>query len=235
MDYKMRLGATLEFDSGKELDLIKNVKDLTERHKLGAYINNLLRYVWENPEQFKGTDICPLANGLTPKRQAYFNNIEKELSACKKSIDEMYKEMIVLSTAAKVGATFGLVENASEFLMGLTCIEEYVKRIRSKLNLGVWGEGVYESAKKQNTEEIANQAAEVLVKILMSKRVDLRINSAVQAGVPVAQPMQGNATVATVEQTVPKNNGIQIEKEDKPEDSAENDANMDLLAEFCNI
>ena len=27
----MRLGATLEFDSGKELDLIKNVKDLTER------------------------------------------------------------------------------------------------------------------------------------------------------------------------------------------------------------
>ena len=47
--------------------------------------------------------------------------------------------------------------------MGLTCIEEYVKRIRSKLNLGVWGEGVYESAKKQNTEEIANQAAEVLV------------------------------------------------------------------------
>ena len=69
----------------------------------------------------------------------------------------------------------------------------------------------------------------------MSKRVDLRINSAVQAGVPVAQPMQGNATVATVEQTVPKNNGIQIEKEDKPKDNAENDANMDLLAEFCNM
>lgn len=234
----MRLGATLEFDSGKELDLIKNVKDLTERHKLGAYINNLLRYVWENPEKFKGTDICPLANGLTPKRQAYFNNIDKELSACKKSIDEMYKEMIVLSTAAKVGATFGLVENASEFLMGLTCIEEYIKRIRSKLNLGVWGDGAYENAKKQNVDEIANQAAEVLVKILMSKRVDLRINSAVQSGVPVAQPMQpiqGNSVNVSVEQNVPKNNGIQIEKEDKPKEDVETNANMDLLAQFCNM
>ena len=229
----MRLGATLEFDSGKELDLIKNVKDLTERHKLGAYINNLLRYVWENPEKFKGTDICPLTNGLTPKRQAYFNNIEKELSACKKSIDEMYKEMIVLSTAAKVGATFGLVENASEFLLGVTCIEEYVKRIRSKLNLGVWGDGVYESAKQQNVEEIANQAAEVLVKILLSKRVDLRINNAQPVGGPA--PVAGSVPMGAVEQAQPKANAIQIEKEEKPVDNKANDENMDLLAAFCNV
>lgn len=238
MDYKVRLGATLEFDSAKELDLIKNVKDLTERHKLGAYINALLRYAWEHPEKFKGTEVCPLANGLEPKRDAYFNNIDKELLSCKKAIDEMYKEMLQLYTAAKVGATFGLVENTSEFIFGLQCIEEYIKKIRNKLNLGTWSEGIYEIEKKQNPEEVANAAADILIKMMVSKNVDLRINSS-GVSTPV-QPVASNNQFVNTQNSAPGtivkgNTPVETVDTKSDEQNTEDDTNLDLVASFCNM
>lgn len=240
MDYKVRLGATLEFDSAKELDLIKNVKDLTERHKLGAYINALLRYAWEHPEKFKGTEVCPLANGLEPKRDAYFNNINKELLSCKKAIDEMYKEMLQLYTAAKVGATFGLVENTSEFIFGLQCIEEYIKKIRNKLNLGTWSEGIYEIEKKQNPEEVANAAADILIKMMVSKNVDLRINSGAPANTQAPVVGKNNQFVnnsGNSNTPTENNNNAPVVSENNSTENkdAVNDDNMDLVASFCNM
>lgn len=175
MSYKLRLGSTLEFDN-REQDLMLVIKQLTDQHKLGQYINALLRYVWENPEQFKDTDIDPLKYGISDRRAAFFNDVNGRVKKCQDAINGMYREMIALSTAAKVGATFGLVENTSDFLMGLECIENYTEKIKQILNTS--GLSAYESANKTKSkaEEIANSAAEILVKMMVAKRIDLRID-----------------------------------------------------------
>ena len=175
--YRLRLGATLEFDMAREYDLVQTVKDLTKSHKLGAYINKLLRYVWENPDKFKGTPVDCSENGITNYRVSYFNEVSSEVGKLQKSLEGLYREVLVLSTAAKVGATFGLVEKADEVLLGLQAINEYSKAIRDKLDFGQWGHLISTDGMTPDPEGISMKAADILINILISKGEGRRIST----------------------------------------------------------
>lgn len=262
-EYKIRLGTTLRFDMNKELDLVKNVKDLTDKHKLGSYINALLRYVWENPEKFKGSIVDPYINGLSMRREAYFNHIEGEVKECKKALDYMYAEMITLNTAAKVGSTIGLVESTSEFLNGLEYIEGYINKLKSNYDLGNMS-GMYESAKVSKAEEVANKAADILVKMMVAKNFGRgtsngtvtntagsigreTVNTPVDSSFvsPDSSQIKENEGIETSSKTYEDNTDVVVGIKDKndtanagdseAEDTIADNIDIDLISEFCNM
>lgn len=239
MDYSIRLGTTLRFSKEQELDLIKNVQDLTDRHKLGAYINELLRYVWENPEKFEGTVVDPYKNNISMKRRQFFNHVDSEVKKCKESLEYMYKEMLILNTAAKVGSTVGLVESTSEFLDGLEYIEGYIRKLKDSYNLDRL-DGKCVSDSKDSVEEIANRAADILIKMMVVKRQNVS-NVNFNQGVQITEnngSLQVDKDVTTVEDIKVEsgvNNNIGTEKEVVEPENKEDNIDIDLISDFCGI
>lgn len=254
-DYNIRLGTTLRFSKNQELDLIKNVMDLTDRHKLGAYINELLRYVWEHPEKFEGTVVDPYKNNISMRRKQFFDHVELEVKNCKRSLDYMYSEMIALNTAAKVGATLGLVESTDEFLLGLKHVEGYIRRLRNDYDLNKL-DGMFESENTWKVEEIADKAADILVKMMMAKRclpnnggnggmtfnvptntgVDAAVENvgAVQNNMPVSAEDTQNSNTAVVNGDNKGNEEVSTKEEVKT-DKEEESIDIDLISEFCGM
>lgn len=261
MEQSIRLGSVIKFDDYKEKDLLQAVKELTAQHKLGSYIENMLRYIWDNPEKFKGTKVDPSRYGVRTSRNAFFNQMAKEVQECRNAVNQLYNEMILLSTAAKVGQTFGLVENTSDYLLGLECIEKYTERIRREL--GMIGT-LYEHRKISKAEEVANQASDILIKMMLAKNVDLRIKQSVEqtntnnvqeqvtnngiaednngvAGIAVEMGEQEKVDIIEkqenhVEQVVSEQDKINTETNtDAVSDEGANSDDFDLMAAFCGL
>lgn len=226
MEQSIRLGSVIKFDDYKEKDILNAVKELTAQHKLGLYIENMLRYIWDNPEKFKGTKVDPSIYGVKTSRKAFFSQVAKEVQECRNAVNQLYNEMILLSTAAKVGQTFGLVENTSDYLLGLECIEKYTERIRKEL--GMVGT-LYEHGKMSKAEEVANQAADILVKMMLAKNVDLRIKQSGEQASTVKVPItntdnavKNNTTedihsvTDNIEEKAEQSKTVAIEKQESP-------------------
>lgn len=228
--------------------------DLTDRHKLGAYINELLRYAWENPEKFEGTVVDPYKNNISMRRQKFFDHIEHEVKNCKQSLNYMYQEMIALNTAAKVGATMGLVESTNEFLLGLKHIEGYIRRLRDEYDLNKL-DGMFESENKWKVEEVADRAADILVKMMMAKSCLPNVNGTGN-NVTFSAPANVNTASANENEVVghsamhsnnsdTQNTGSEVvsgenkdvgtEKVDAQTKKEEENVDIDLISEFCGM
>lgn len=180
---EVRLGAKLTFDK-KEVDLALMVEELTKQHKLGKYINDLLRYAWENPEQFKGTEIDVSKYGVSDLRQRYFNALRSDVDRCKEIVKYIYREMLPLSAAVKSGVTFGIVEKTDDFLLTIQCVEHYIDGLSKILGYDVREvQGSCSKELRDDIKGITSKATEDIINLLIAKGVDLRIQQAVGNGV----------------------------------------------------
>ena len=225
---KLKLGSTLEFIEGKEDDIIRTVKELTACHKLGAYINSLLRYVWENPEKFSRTEIDPLRYGIHPKRNAFFKEVNYKVEESRQAIERLYSESVVLLAAAKAGATLGLIENTEDYILGVESVEQYVKSLKSSLGLHNISY-IPSGSKTTEIESIAESASEILVKMMVAKGVDLRIQQLNNVGQIVTQATNAsNTNITTTDKAVEKNNSAESEESADSGDGGQTDNAVDV-------
>lgn len=169
--YTQRLGASISFDEEKEADIIKAVQDLTDKHKLGPLISNLLRVYFENPSKF-GDGLKELERfGISYNRQVYFNNIAKELDEMRRKVNEIYDMNLKLLTLAKFGKHIGLEGKVNNSLMAQFILEKQLKDLSNKLGVDL---GAFNSNKIQEVNKLADDTLEYIIETYDSIVTELR-------------------------------------------------------------
>ena len=142
--YKIRLGSVLCFDEETEGDLIEIIEGLSEKHKLGQYISNLLRISLETPEMmvFKDkNEEIHFSNymqdlnrlGITPKRLERFDKIDKEISKIDEKINKLYDLCLEIKTMAKFGKRMGLERKIDNILLADFMVGRELKRVKDSI------------------------------------------------------------------------------------------------------
>lgn len=142
MDYKVKLGATLSFNLGLERDMVEQIESLKAKHKLGEFISNSLRIVFENPELLEKYNLSLEKYGLTDNRKKLNDAINIELGRLGNKIEKTYQMAYEVYSLAKFNKQLNIHDTsrnilASQFilnkqiedlkgLLGVTCLEQPV-------------------------------------------------------------------------------------------------------------
>lgn len=140
MDYKVKLGATLSFNLGLERDMVEQIERLKAKHKLGEFISNSLRIVFENPELLEKQGASLEKFGLTDNRKKLNDAINIEIGRIRDRVNKTYQMAYELYSLAKFNKQLNIYDSsknilASQFilnkqiedlksLLGVTCIEQ---------------------------------------------------------------------------------------------------------------
>lgn len=259
----VKLGATLTFDAERERDIVANIQLLLSKHKLGPYINKLLRYAWEHPEEFEGTELDMAEWGLTHSRSAFFASVEKELRKSKSNLAETIDSLHEITTAIKVGQNIGLIGKVETTALAVFAIQKHMESFSKALDISYSLNKEYEKDKAENIQTIAEKAAELVLEMLGGKEAILE-----EAGKPQkvsrvqsesndyadrdddesdTTPVPTNVRVESILKASSGKKGTKVDTQNNPggspnniptiekkEESTENNA-MDMLAEFCGI
>jgi hypothetical protein len=152
---RVKLGATLFFDSEQEKDIVEEVDKLRSQHKLGGYINNTIRFAYKYKEQFDkefGT-----VDSISGDRKKFFKDITKQVDELRYKIDSIYEMTNKLYMLAMFGKKLGLEDRAKNVMMAQFLLRKQTDDLCnvlgiSKLDSNYTSEKIIEVNK--NVEEI---------------------------------------------------------------------------------
>lgn len=135
MRYMLKLGATISFNKENERDIIAQLESLKKRHKLGEFISNALRIVFEHPELLNEQDTSLEKFGLTDNRQQFFDAITKEVNALKVKVDKIYKIATEIYTLTQFNKRIGLEDRAKNILCAQFILQKQTRELCSILGV----------------------------------------------------------------------------------------------------
>lgn len=233
--YNIRLGSQLCFDEQQEADIIKALETMNASHKSGQFISNLIRIAFDCPEIMdnnngkyeKGAIIRAMENsGLSYNRKSFMCQIQKEVDAMKKKVDEMYEIVLKTYMLGQMGKHLGLEEKADNNLMAQFIIEKQLKELQDTLGISLTS-SVFASNRKQDIEKIANDSLEYIIESYSGIVNELKaiVNSA--QAVEVQQPF-----VKVVETPVITDESKTIAEDTKEEVSTIVEDDSDEIIDF---
>lgn len=187
-------GASVSFDETKEADIIECVREMSKSHKLGRFMAHLLRLAFESPEVFgNGKEVLSIVDkmsecNLTPTRHAYFNQVNKDVEAMKKKVDDIYDIAYKTYMLAQMGKRIGLEEKSKNLLRSTFLLERQTSELCDKLGINDLNH-TFASNKLMDTEEKAKDVLEVLITSYEDIIDEIRTSVTVDVGVPGVQVM----------------------------------------------
>lgn len=135
MEYKVKLGATLTFDFEIEKDIVAQVEKLKSQHKLGEFISNALRVVFEHPELLEKEAKSLEDFKLTDNRKLFHEYVEDKIEKTAVKINETYKLAYELHSLAKFNKKFDMYETSKNILASQFIIAKQVEDLKKILGV----------------------------------------------------------------------------------------------------
>lgn len=129
MRYVLKLGATISFNKENERDIVAQLESLKKRHKLGEFISNAIRIVFEHPELLEEQDTSLEKFGLTDNRQQFFDAISKEVNSLRVKVDKIYKIATEIYTLTQFNKKIGLEERAKNILCAQFILQKQTREL----------------------------------------------------------------------------------------------------------
>ena len=156
---KVKLGATLFFDSEKERDIVEQVDELRNRHKLGNFLNDTIRFAYKYREQFNRE--YKDGEHLTADRQQFFDKVQKQVSDMQNKIDTMYKMTNEMHTLLKMNKKLGVEEKVNNMYSAQFVAQKQLKALCDLL--GIQNLHIYDSDKIFNANKHADDMVEYIL------------------------------------------------------------------------
>lgn len=178
---QIRPGETLKFDAEKEADIVEKVKALSNSHKLGDLVANLLRIAFESPELLEDrAKLISSVNriqqlGMSQNRHEYYLSINKEMESLRKKIDEIYSMSYKVYTLALMNKLLNIEKQAENSLMATFILERQVENITRTLGIDSIGH-IFESNKLESTKNKAEDVLEYIVNTYSGIVAEIRAN-----------------------------------------------------------
>lgn len=135
MEYKVKLGATLTFDFEIEKDIVAQVEKLKSQHKLGEFISNALRVVFEHPELLEKEAKSLEDFKLTDNRKLFHEYVEDKIEKTAVKINETYKLAYELHSLAKFNKKFDMYETSKNILASQFTLAKQVEDLKKILGV----------------------------------------------------------------------------------------------------
>ena len=135
MDYKVKLGATLSFNLGLERDMVEQIESLKAKHKLGEFISNSLRIVFENPELLEKYNLSLERYGLTDNRKKLNDAINIELGRLGNKIEKTYQMAYEVYSLAKFNKQLNIHDTARNILASQFILNKQIEDLKSLLGV----------------------------------------------------------------------------------------------------
>lgn len=240
--HNIRLGSQLSFDEQQEADIIKALETMNASHKSGQFLSNLIRIAFDCPEIMdnnsgkyeKGAILKAMENsGLSYNRQTFMYQVQKEVDAMKKKVDDMYEIVLKTYMLGQMGKYLGLEQKAENELMAQFIIEKQLKELQDTLGISLTS-SVFASNRKQDIEKIANDSLEYIIEsysgIVNELKAIVSSAQAVAVQQPIAQVQQ--PLVQVVETPVIANESKPVVENTKVETSAAVEDDSDEIIDF---
>ena len=178
---QIRPGETLKFDAEKEADIVEKVKALSNSHKLGDLVANLLRIAFESPELLEDrAKLISSVNriqqlGMSQNRHEYYLSINKEMESLRKKIDEIYSMSYKVYTLALMNKLLNIEKQAENSLMATFILERQVENITRTLGIDSIGH-IFESNRLESTKNKAEDVLEYIVNTYSGIVAEIRAN-----------------------------------------------------------
>ena len=135
MEYKVKLGATLTFDFEIEKDIVAQVEQLKSQHKLGEFISNSLRIIFEHPELLEKEAKSLEDFKLTDNRKLFHEYVEDKIEKTAIKINETYKLAYELHSLAKFNKKFDMYETSKNILASQFILAKQVEDLKKLLGV----------------------------------------------------------------------------------------------------
>lgn len=135
MDYKVKLGATLSFNLGLERDMVEQIESLKAKHKLGEFISNSLRIVFENPELLEKYGYSLSSYGLTDNRKKLNDAINTELSRLSNKVEKTYQMAYEMHSLAKFNKQFNIYDGSRNILASQFILNKQIDDLKNLLGV----------------------------------------------------------------------------------------------------
>jgi hypothetical protein len=135
VEYKVKLGATLTFDFEIEKDIVAQVEKLKSQHKLGEFISNALRVVFEHPELLEKEAKSLEDFKLTDNRKLFHEYVEDKIEKTAVKINETYKLAYELHSLAKFNKKFDMYETSKNILASQFILAKQVEDLKKILGV----------------------------------------------------------------------------------------------------
>jgi hypothetical protein len=135
VEYKVKLGATLTFDFEIEKDIVAQVEKLKSQHKLGEFISNALRVVFEHPELLEKEAKSLEDFKLTDNRKLFNEYVEDKIEKTAVKINETYKLAYELHSLAKFNKKFDMYETSKNILASQFILAKQVEDLKKILGV----------------------------------------------------------------------------------------------------
>ena len=135
MDYRVKLGATLSFNLGLERDMVEQIESLKAKHKLGEFISNSLRIVFENPELLEKYNLSLEKYGLTDNRKKLNDAINIELGRLGNKIEKTYQMAYEVYSLAKFNKQLNIHDTARNILASQFILNKQIEDLKSLLGV----------------------------------------------------------------------------------------------------
>lgn len=135
MEYKVKLGATLTFDFEIEKDIVAQVEKLKSQHKLGEFISNALRVVFEHPELLEKEAKSLEEFKITDNRKLFHEYVEDKIEKTAVKINETYKLAYELHSLAKFNKKFDMYETSKNILASQFILAKQVEDLKKILGV----------------------------------------------------------------------------------------------------
>lgn len=135
MGYKVKLGATLSFNLGLERDMVEQIESLKAKHKLGEFISNSLRIVFENPELLEKYNLSLEKYGLTDNRKKLNDAINIELGRLGNKIEKTYQMAYEVYSLAKFNKQLNIHDTARNILASQFILNKQIEDLKSLLGV----------------------------------------------------------------------------------------------------
>lgn len=159
---KIKLGATLSFDNEKERDILQHLDKLKSRHRLGEFISQCLRVVFENKELAESCGLRIERYGLTDNRKKFFDAVRTETDRMNKKIDEIYDMAYKTYTLAQFNKKIGLEEKSKNLLQAQFLLQKQMREMCKILGVSDIAQ-IYESNKMYNLEKNVDETLEFII------------------------------------------------------------------------
>lgn len=254
MDYKVKLGATLSFNLGLERDMVEQINKLKAKHKLGEFISNSLRIVFENPELLEKQGVSLAEYGLTDNRKKLNDAIRTEIIRMNNKIQKTYKMAYEMYSLAKFNKQLNLYDCSRNILASQFILSKQIEDLRKLLGVSSIEQPV--NLHKVDTSiddileyillthsEIVDELKESLtgsndylkklndLKDLADKHIAKEVETIETQPDTESEDNEDSSTSNTVQDIV-----VEDEKEDEATDfEISDDANMNDLADLINL
>lgn len=160
--YKVKLGATLSLSKERERDIVQNLEKLKSRHKLGEFISQSLRVVFENRELAEKCGLNFDRYGLTDNRKRFFDAVNTEVRQMNKKIDEIYNMAYKTYMLTQFNKKMGLEDKSKNLLQAQFILQKQTKEMCDILGIDNIGQ-IYESNKMYDLEKNVDETLEFII------------------------------------------------------------------------